>query len=292
MRYTLTSDKLVLNVNSKGAELCSIKNKQGYEYLWQGDPEIWPRQAPVLFPIVGKLKDNRYSFGDSIYTMSQHGFARDLEYSLVKQEPQELVFELNSDEISRSTYPFDFRLTLKYLLKSNILLCSYEVKNTGEDTMYFSIGAHPGFNILLSKHHGKCYPYLEFKKSELVLSNLSGGLLSGEKHRLSLSETRLSIHAELFKNDALVAEGGQIEGLSLCLDAEGRKIDLSCSGWPYFGIWSKPDPKDATLKFLCLEPWFGVADNINHDGLLKNKSGILHLDAGKTFDAAFELSFF
>lgn len=292
MRYSLTSDALVLNVNSKGAELCSIKNKEGYEYLWQGDPEIWPRQAPVLFPIVGKLKDNRYRFGDNTYTLPQHGFARDSEFSLVNQGPQELSFELSSDQNSRAVFPFDFNLKLRYVLKNNILLCSYEVKNTGDGPLYFSLGAHPGFNISRPKHKGEHFPYLEFEKNELLLSALSAGLLSGEKHRLGLSENRLFIHPELFKNDALVMEGGQTEALSLYLDAEGRRITLSCSGWPYFGIWSKPHPRDATLKFLCLEPWYGVADSINHDGQLKNKNGILNLEAGKTFEAAFELGFF
>lgn len=292
MRYTLTSDELVLYVNSKGAELSSVKNKQGYEYLWQGDSEIWPRQAPVLFPIVGKLKDNCYKFGENGYTLPQHGFARDSEFNLLSQGPQELCFELSSDETSKAAFPFDFNFKLRYFLKNNNLLCSYAVKNTGNGPMYFSLGAHPGFNISLSKLRGEHFPYLEFERNELLLSALSFGLLSGEKHRLSLSENRLPITSHLFNNDALVMEGGQIERLSLYLDAEGRKIELSCPGWPYFGIWSKPDPRDATIKFLCLEPWFGVADTMNHDGLLKNKIGILNLDPGKTFNVAFELGFF
>ncbi len=292
MRYTLISDRLSLSVDSKGAELNSIKDKGGYEYLWQGDSGTWSRRAPVLFPIVGKLRNNAYSFSNKTYTLPQHGFARDLEFDLVKQEERELILGLVSNETTRAVFPFDFELRLGYALKNNILQCSYAVKNTGNTALYFSLGAHPGFNVRQSSNKGASFPFLEFEKEELLVSGLHEGLLSDEQQGLRLHNNRLLLNPVLFKDDALVMEGTQIAKLNLCLDAEGRKIQLSCPGWPYFGIWSKPDPKDGTLNYVCLEPWYGVADSVNQRGELQNKKGILKLDAGKTFEAAFELGFF
>lgn len=292
MRYTLNSDELSVSLNSKGAELCSIKNKQGHEYLWQGSPEIWPRQAPVLFPIVGKLKNNAYFFENHHFSMSQHGFARDEEFALYKHEANELAFVLGSDNKSKLAFPFDFELKLTYTLNGNALKCGYEVNNVGKGSMYFSLGAHPGFNLAFAKQTTSATPYLQFKKTELLLSALNNGLLAEEKRVLTIPNGCLYLQPLLFANDALVLEGAQIDQVTLSLDEDGRAIQLRCPGWPYFGIWSKPDPIDGNLKFLCLEPWYGVADSQNHNGNLVNKKGVLELSEGKTFGTAFELHFF
>jgi galactose mutarotase-like enzyme len=292
MRYTLSSDQLNLSIDSKGAELRSIKHQNGYEYLWQGDTAIWPRCAPVLFPIVGKLRNDSYALAGKTYTLPQHGFARDLEFTVVRQTAQELILELSSSEVTKANFPFDFELRVGYSLLDNTLKSSYSVKNTGHGSMWFSLGAHPGFNVSLVVHEGLKYPYLETERNEFIINGLSSGLVSEEHYPLALSEKRLDISSGLFQNDALVMEGAQIKTLTLHLDPLGKKITLSCPGWPYFGLWSKPNPLDGALKFVCLEPWYGLADSVNHTGELKNKKGILSLEAGQTFEAAFELGFF
>jgi galactose mutarotase-like enzyme len=289
MLYTINSDQLSISVETKGAELCSIKTPDGFEYLWQASPEIWPRKAPVLFPIVGKLKNNIYNLGHNTYSLPQHGFARDMEFRLVKREKTELCFELRSDEKTKANYPFDFCLQLGYVLSKNKLSCTYSVINTGDQTMFFSIGAHPGFNIDL-KHAN--FPYLEFEKDVLDLSLLDLGLISEKKQHLSLANKRLKIDPQLFQNDALVMENGQIKKISLCLNSEGRKIDLVCPGWTFFGIWSKPHPLKGTLDFVCLEPWLGIADEIGHKSKFEDKKGIIQLEAQAGFNSAFELSFY
>jgi len=291
MVYTLNSEALCLRVNSMGAELNSVQNKSGFEYIWQADPAVWQRHAPVLFPIVGKLNNNRYTYRQNNYSLTQHGFARDQEFSLVYQNEKELMFELKSGENTKTIYPFDFCLQLGYVLQKSALICSYNVKNTGSNTLLFSIGAHPGFNVEHSQN-GAEGPYLEFEKDELLVTQLNAGLLSDTKRRLALPNKRLDVCSELFEKDALVMENNQINALSLCLNMDGRKVEMSCADWPYFGIWSKPSPKNGAINFVCLEPWQGIADAENHNGNLENKKGILHLESGKSFVASFELRFY
>jgi len=292
MRYTLISENLSLSVDSKGAELCSIKHQNGYEYLWQGDAGIWPRRAPVLFPIVGKLRNNAYSLAKQQYTLPQHGFARDLEFVVIKQDAGEIVLELTSNESTKPLFPFDFELKLAYSLVNNSLTSSYSVRNTGPQTMYFSIGAHPGFNVSFVRQNETQFPYIECEQRALTAKKLSSGLISRESYTLALPEKRLSLTPELFHNDALVMEAAQINSLSLYPEPTGRKITLFCPGWPYFGIWAKPNPKNGSMEFVCLEPWHGIADSIDHSGELKNKKGIISLEPDKTFEASFVLGFF
>jgi galactose mutarotase-like enzyme len=291
MLFTLQSEEISLRVDGRGAELRSIKNNQDYEYLWQANPAVWPRHAPVLFPIVGKLKNNQFIYKQNTYTLNQHGFARDHDFLPLIHNRHELSFVLISNENTKANYPFDFKLQLSYLLNKNTLLCSYKVENTGTDALFFSLGAHPGFNLEPPKNNEE-YPFLEFEKDELVLNELQSGLISDTIRKRALPNKRLKLSSELFEKDALVMSNHQINALSLYLNAGGRKVSLSCRGWPYFGIWSKPNPASGNLDFVCLEPWHGLADKINHSGSLETKTGILNLQPAKAFEAAFELSFY
>ncbi|MCU0359294.1 MAG: aldose 1-epimerase family protein [Bacteroidia bacterium] len=290
MLFTLQSDEISIRVNSRGAELCSIKSNTGFEYLWQANPLVWPRHAPVLFPVVGKLKNNQFVFKQKTYTLNQHGFARDLDFLPIICKCNELSFLLTSNENTKASYPFDFKLQLSYVLNKNTLICSYKVENTGTDCLFFSLGAHPGFS--LAPKNNEEYPYLEFEKEELLLNELQSGLISETMRLCPCPNKRLHLRAELFKNDALVMANHQINAISLFLNATGRKVSLSCRGWPYFGIWSKPNPANGNLDFVCLEPWHGLADTIQHRGKLEDKTGILKLQPAKVFETAFELSFY
>ncbi len=292
MLQTLHSEFLTVMIESKGAELFSIKNKEGYEYLWQANPAIWGRRAPVLFPIVGKLKNNQYNFQSHTYTLPQHGFARDMEFKAIKANENELSFELYSSEDTKKNYPFGFRLVLGYALIKNRIRCSFSVENTGKSTMFFSVGAHPAFNINAQVNSTNAWPCLEFDIPSLSLSQLNSGLISKNKTQLHLPDKRISIHPQLFKNDALVLENNQIRKARLIINDEGRGVEITCEEWPYFGVWSKPNPNTGNLNFICLEPWHGIADFENSEGFLENKAGILLLEKEKQFDAAFELGFY
>lgn len=282
MNLLIRSEELIVVINEVGAEVCSVKNTGGNEYIWQADPAVWARHAPVLFPIVGKLKEEYFLYNDKKFCLSQHGFARDLKFKVCEKEDQRLVLELTSSDETKKLYPYSFVFQIEYILTSNKLQTNYTVMNTGNEVMFFSIGAHPGFMVESMEKY-----FLAFEKDELLLSRLQNGLLSSNTERLLLKDKKLLLRKELFDNDALIFENSQINNVSLCSTKTGRKITMKCEQWPYFGVWSKK----GNDSFVCLEPWYGITDTIDADQQLKNKKGIIQLSPQRTFGCSFELIF-
>lgn len=287
MSLALSSDHLCVTILPKGAEICSVKNKNGLEFIWQADKNVWPRHAPVLFPIVGKLKDNGFLFDRKAYELTQHGFARDCDFVLIEKNKSSCIFELSSDFQTKAFFPFDFRFRISYTLEDSKLTTEYEVMNPMESTLYFSVGAHPGFRCPLEKNETFEDYYLEFDGADFELSCLSDGLRDNTTKILKLNNNRISLSAELFDNDALVFENRQIHSISLCSSKSDHKIKLQCKDWPYFGVWSKKSCRD----FICLEPWYGIADRIDHNKEFTQKDGIMSLGAKESFTCAFDLHF-
>lgn len=283
MHYQISSEALTVNIQRKGAEVQSITNKQGLEYVWQADPDVWPRHAPVLFPIVGRLKENRFVFNGNSYALSQHGFARDLDFEVAEQGSDFIVFELRSGSETLKTYPFDFIFRIAYRLDRDCLSCTYTVINPSPQPLWFSVGAHPGFNCPLQPGEQFEDYYLEFEKEDLYCTGLDNGLRSAANYKLILSNKRLCLEPGLFDRDALVFENGQINRISLGSLRSGHKITLLCEGWPYFGIWTKKGCRN----FICLEPWYGIADRVDAGGELTQKDGMMLLEAGKEFTCSY-----
>lgn len=287
MSIQIGSDSLLVSVNLFGTEVSSVKNRKGLEYIWQADKEVWPRHAPVLFPIVGKLKDNQFIFENKTYALSQHGFARDREFELIHRTEDSCIFQLSSDEQSKAAYPFDFIFRIHYRLEKNMLVTGYTVINTGDSEMYFSVGAHPGFNCpLLPDEKFEDY-YLEFEAGDYERTELNNGLRTNIKKTIFLEDNKLFLTKHLFDSDALVFENKQVQQISLRSARSSHAISLQCPDWPYFGIWSKKGCTD----FICLEPWFGVADKENSDHQLIYKEGILSLASKKEFNCSFSTRF-
>ena len=287
MLVSLHSQSHSATINSLGAELISLRDKENIEYVWQAEKDVWARHAPVLFPIVGKLKDDAFFFGEKTFHLSQHGFARDMEFELASKENNSCVFSLSSNSETKKKFPFDFNLEIKYRLHDNNLTTHYTVKNPSETELLFSIGAHPGFNCpLLAEESFEDY-YLEFEDSDFKLSHLDNGLLNGYITDFKLSDRKLQLSATLFDNDALVFENSQINSIALCSSKSSRKIKMECKNWPFFGIWSKKGNR----KFICLEPWHGIADTNNSDQQLIHKKGIVSLKPSKEFNCHFSVSF-
>jgi galactose mutarotase-like enzyme len=250
---------------------------------------VWPRYAPVLFPIVGKLKDNAFVFEGKEYALSQHGFARDRVFEMTESDPNSCLFQLVSDEESKQVYLFDFVFKIRYTLDKNKLTTQYTVINPSTETLFFSVGAHPGFNCpLLPKEKMESY-YLEFEQPEYQLTELSNGLRTDATRKLEMFENKLYLSEQLFENDALVFENNQINRVSLCSTKNKHKITLECEGWPYFGIWSKSGT-GFKQQFICLEPWCGIADKESTNGQLAEKEGVIALEPGKTFDCSFAVT--
>jgi galactose mutarotase-like enzyme len=279
MDHSLTSSDLIVGVKTLGAELCSIKGvSSGVEYVWQANPADWGRHAPILFPIVGKLKGDSYEYKGKTYHLPQHGFARDQPFSLIESTTSKLVFELTSNDKLKLVYPFDFSLSVTYELSANSLRISYAVKNPGTDPLLYSVGAHPAFRIPIHPKANRSDYEIIFEKEEAVAVHLiDGGLLSGKTEPLSLEQNRLAISDSLFAKDALVFKGLASKKLSLAKAGEAPFLNFYFDA-PYFGIWSK----SATSQFVCLEPWNGIADSVNHNQALEKKEGIRSLASGAT----------
>lgn len=283
--YSLSNSKISITVNSFGAELTSFK-AGGTELLGQAEKSVWQRRAPVLFPIVGKLKNNQITYNQINYNINQHGFARDSEFVFIEQSSSVLEFELTANEESLKVYPFHFSLRIRYELKANKVEITYTVFNSGGEESFFSIGAHPGFNCKRISGETLNDFYLEFENTkELITEKLKDGLLSGDNSTMSLEGNKLALNVKLFDNDALVFRNTQIKKVKLCSLKSKIEIVLNCKDWPYFGIWTKKGSDD----FVCLEPWFGITDSVSASNDISHKEGIQSLKPYCSFVSSFSI---
>ncbi|MDX2283871.1 MAG: aldose 1-epimerase family protein [Bacteroidia bacterium] len=283
---TLHSGQLRIQIDPQGAELRSIQPRdEALEYLWQGDPAYWSRRAPVLFPIVGRLKDDRYQWQGQWYAMGQHGFARDQVFSVEQPSPDEAWFTLEDTEASRARYPFAFRLRIGYQVQALRTRIVYEVLNPGTELLPFSIGGHPGFRCpLLPGEAAEAYR-LNFEQDELAVRHLlEGGLYTGETETVLQGGRSIALTPDLFDQDALVFHGLQSRWVELRSATSGRGVRLHFEAFPYLGIWAKPG-----APFVCLEPWQGLADYTHSSGDLTEKAGIHLLLPGQLHRCAYEI---
>lgn len=270
----LQNTKLKANFSELGAELTSLVNlTTGKEIMWQGNPDFWGGQSPVLFPTVGALKDDRYIFDGQTYEMPRHGFARRKVFEVKNSSENEVIFQLNSDDETLAFYPFEFSLEIRYTLTENKLTVSYQVKNKSEKEMYFSLGAHPGFAV--DTENGLKYDDYEIAFSDdeqLEIHPLMDNLISKETQTIELKNKALPLSYELFANDALVMTTMKSKELILRNNQNENQVIFTFSNFPYFGIWAAKN-----ADFVCLEPWQGIADLEDHNQELTEKFGILKL---------------
>ena len=284
MKNTLKNDTLVISVDTFGAELHSVQ-KDEVEYLWQADSAFWGRHAPVLFPIVGKLKNGQYSYEDKNYQMSGHGFARDSEFTLIKEEADELVYEITSNSQTLAEYPFKFSFKVGYKLTDNRLRVRYQVENKDEKTMIFGVGAHPAFNVPLKNGSFEDYKFTvspSEKRTFIPLDVPTGTLKREEQSEVEVSDLPLS--RELFAKDALVYTSSEEMSVALTNSIDSRSVKVTWKDMPFFGLWS-PYPADA--PFVCIEPWCGIADDADTTGQLTNKFGMNQLPANEKFSCEY-----
>ena len=272
MDVKLENSDLVVKVRSKGAELLSVVNsKTGLEYMWSGDAAFWGKTSPVLFPIVGTLKNDNFFFNGNTYTLSRHGFARDAEFDVEKLAGDKVKFTLNSSEDSLKNYPFIFSLTITYSLLANFLVVEYSVENKSKGDMFFSLGAHPAFKVPLI--NGTLYEehYLEFNKTETAprwpISDK--GLIKQEPVPFLDHVERINLNKELFYEDAIVLKHLNSNLISLKATTHSHGLDFHFDGFSYLGLWAARN-----ADFVCIEPWCGIADSVSHDQDFTKKEGI------------------
>ncbi|EOH98555.1 aldolase 1 epimerase LacX [Enterococcus haemoperoxidus ATCC BAA-382] len=289
MTVQIENEYLIATIAEDGAELVSLKSKKNnIEYIWQGDPAFWGRHAPVLFPVVGRLKEDQYTYEEHTYPMSQHGFARDSLFEVIEHGSELVSLSLKSSKDSKKVYPFDFELILSYALEADNLVVNYQVENTGNSEMYFSIGGHPAFNVPLEQELSFNDYYLSFspKKSRTQIP-LAGPFADFEHKTLGQTNTSLDIRRELFKQDAIIFETKGVNAFTIETDEGPHSISLSYSDMPYVGIWS-PYPQEA--PFVCIEPWCGIADDVNATGNLVDKKGINKLGPSDVFKTNYTIT--
>lgn len=279
----IENDFLQVAVKKHGAELCSLKSlKSNKEYIWQADEKYWNKHAPILFPIIGFLKNNEFEYNNNIYNLSKHGFARNSDFELVKEEKDRLVYLLKYSEDTLKSYPFKFKLYVNYILEEKKLKIVYEVVNEDNKEMYFSIGGHPAINCDMESGR----QYIKFEKDENLntyLLNLETGLLEHEKKPILQNKNILPLNYELFNQDTLVFEKINSDSLYIMDSNEKENLKITIKQFPYLTLWSPKAP------FLCIEPWYGVPDFTDSKNNIKNKLGIERLEGGKTFKCFYDL---
>jgi len=286
----LENDFLEVLADENGGELISIKGKEdNIEYLWKGDPEYWNRHAPILFPIVGKVKDNKYRIGDKEYKLGQHGFARDSKFEVISHNTNKIIFRLSSTEETLKKYPFKFELDIKYCLDLNNLKVTYIVRNTDKGKIYFSIGAHPGFTCPFLEAETMEDYYLEFDEKETAKGEVlhkETGLLTKDSQLELKHESIINLNKDLFKQDAIIFRNLKSTKVSLKNHKNSKKITVGFEGFPYLGVWSKP----TGAAFVCIEPWFGHADSVDFNGDFSEKAGIIPLDKDAEFICTYTIN--
>ncbi len=280
MEIIISNGELSASINPQGAELNSLKDSGGNEYIWEGDPSFWGKHSPVLFPIVGTLRNNSYLYEGQSYAMTRHGFARDNAFTVKEQREGCVVFSLSSNEDTKRVYPFDFELELTYILNEKTLHIYYTVTNNGDKDMPFSIGAHPAF--ALPGNFGD-YSLIFENDEELESTQLENDLLSSKKVTLPVKGNVLPLDYELFKDDALILRGHTSRNIKIAKDGEPF-LKVAFSDFPHLGIWTKEN-----APFVCIEPWQGYSDTEEATGNLVEKEGMVTITPGNRFRAGFSI---
>lgn len=291
MRYILENEILKVEIDSFGAEIKSVKSKsKNQEYMWNGDKKYWGRTSPVLFPFVGSLQNKEYHFGGKSYPMGQHGFARDMEHTMISKTNHEIWFELVSTEKTLEKYPFSFILSIGYILLENSIKVMWKVKNPAENIMYFSIGAHPAFLCPIHGEKDKTGYSLYFGGAKEIHhhgNTLDTGLALKEDIVLPLKEGMAQITPEFFDRCTYMIEGNQTKEVAL-VDPEGNRYITVFFDTPLFAVWS-PEGKNA--PFICIEPWYGRCDGIDFHGSLEEREYTNTLTGKEEFYAEYMIKF-
>jgi galactose mutarotase-like enzyme len=282
--YAIRAGGLTAIIKAQGAELCSLTNEAGVEFIWQAGP-AWPRHAPLLFPIVGRLKNDELKHRGKTYRMTQHGFARDRRFAWLERSASRCSLVLEDDAATRALYPFPFRLVAAYALDDAGLAMTLTISNTGDDVLPASIGGHPAFNWPLKPELSKEGYALTFAENEPhPIHRLEGGLLRASAESTPVRGRVLVLSETLFTDDAIIFD--RINSTSVrYAGGQGPWLEMSWTGFHELGVWSKP----SGAPFLCIEPWRGCASPSDFDGEFGDKPGVMHIAPGADGKLSFRI---
>lgn len=278
---TLSNELLTVSVAAHGAEVQSIKDAQGHEYLWQGDPQFWGRRSPILFPIVCGLWKGEYRTEGDTFRLGRHGFARDMDFTLVRQSGDRLTYTLTDNDDTRRVYPYRFMLSVSYRLEGRSLHVIWHVHNTDDKEIHFQIGAHPAFNLPDLSDGEAPHGRMRFDNEgqlERIYGNTEGCIVS-DRYPLPTDEGLWAFDEETFKDDAVIVDQCQVHSVAL-LDATDRAVVTVDFKAPCVGLWM---PYGKHAPFVCIEPWYGVHDHVGYKGKFRDKYLMNHLQPGASF---------
>ncbi len=293
MRYQLENEVLKVEIESFGAELKSIVKKQdNQEYMWEADPAFWGKTSPILFPFIGKLEGAKYNYNGTDYDMDKHGFARDMDFNVIKQETDNITFAIESNENTMKKFPFTFVLEVEYVLEADSVIENIRVINKGGEVMYFSFGGHPAFACPLVKGNKRTSCFVKLygaENKEKVYSTQIGvpdGLLTGVKTEIALENGVFAITDDIFDNDALCFAEEGITAVSLLDENKNEyiRMDTDCLVW---GIWSMPD---SNAGYVCIEPWWGICDSKGYAGDVQSRPYTNQVNAGETWSCGYKMT--
>lgn len=287
MNYKIGNDKIEITARSHGGEIISAKSKQyDREYLWNGDPEYWKYSAPILFPIIGKVKNGKYKVDGKEYELPRHGLARVSEFEMVKKTDNELTFELKYSDESLKVYPYKFLLQSNYKIEDNKVFITYSVQNIDDKKIYFSLGSHIAYMCDITSDESK-NSYLQFEKHEnsdrLKLS--ADGFMYNKKEECLKDTDTIKLKKELFKDDALIFDDLKSDYIKVKSPDSDRELKMNFKEFPYLAIWSPMNEG----QFISIEPWFGHADYDDFDDEFCKKEGSVALDVNKKFRCTFSI---
>ncbi|WP_306352528.1 aldose 1-epimerase family protein [Flavobacterium sp. '19STA2R22 D10 B1'] len=280
MNTTISNEFLSVTINDLGAELISIKDTNNKEYMWNADPKFWNKNSPILFPIIGSIKNDTYIYNDNQYHLDRHGFARDSIFKIIKTSENSICFSLSNSATTLVLYPFAFELRITYTLIEKSIEVSYHVKNKSENRMPFSIGAHPAFAL----PNAFTDYAIEFEKEEPLISHiLKDGLLTHETEGIATIDRKLPLSYSLLKNDTLIFKDLKSKQVTL-LDHSTPLLRVHFDGFTTLGIWTQ-----INAPYICIEPWYGHADRHTATGDLFDKEGIIALDPKEDFKTSYTI---
>ncbi len=282
MNKTIQNETLRISVQDFGAVLTSIQSvKTGHEFLWQGNPAVWNGQSPILFPVIGRLLEDRYRLHGKEYEMIRHGIARHRDFQCISETENTLVFLQTGDEDTKQHFPYDYALTVQFTIDKNCLTVTHSVKNPNNETMFFSLGAHPAFNCVLGDT-------LVFDEKETLISERidKDSLLTDERDLILENSDTLTLTEHLFDKDALIFSSLHSHGVTLHCRKANTKMYFDFGQAPFLAIWAKP-----AAPFVCIEPWYGINDGYKKVADFSQKRGNVHLPAGAEFRFSWQACF-
>lgn len=292
MIVTIQNECLTVDIEDLGAQLASVRSHHGTEYLWQGDADIWARRAPILFPVLGRLKDNTYLLDGVPHKIGQHGFARDCIFDVVEQSGTKAVFRLTDNAETRRLYPFSFSLTVTYTLEGNRLTKCHRVKNRSEQVMYYELGVHDGFRAPLEQEETMAQYAIRLPGWEdaITLYGMDeNAMVTPKEKSIPLENGRLFLTPATYNLDTVILDQPP-QARAVLVDGQDRpRVTVDFPQFPYLGIWTQNKPFDT--NYVCIEPWSTLPDATFVGRELKEKAGIRSLQPGQAEELSYTTTF-